>query len=74
MGLLLWALGPLLLGAAVHAAGFAGGAQALPLWRTVLGLALLCGLGGLAYGLLCGLMQVGEVDEVRSALRRRLKR
>jgi len=70
MGLLLWVLGPFLLGPAVHAAGMAG----VPLWRAIVGLLLLCGLGGLAYAVLCGLMQVKEVDEVLGALRRRLAR
>lgn len=70
MGLLLSILGPLLLGPAVHAAGMAD----VPLWRAIVGLFLLCGLGGLAYAVLCGLMQVKEVDEVLGALRRRLPR
>jgi putative peptidoglycan lipid II flippase len=74
MGLCLWALGPLLLGAAMGAAGHSGGAAAVPLWRALFGLALLCGLGGLAYGGLCWLMQVGEVGEALGALRRRLGR
>jgi putative peptidoglycan lipid II flippase len=67
MGLLLSTLLPLCLGGAAQAAGL----SAVPLWRTVLGLAFICGLGGFAYGALCGLMQVGEVREILSALRRR---
>jgi peptidoglycan biosynthesis protein MviN/MurJ (putative lipid II flippase) len=72
MGLVLQALAPLGLGAAVHAAGFAAGPLHVPLWRALLGLALLTGVGGLVYGGLCRLMRVGEVEDVLAALRRRL--
>lgn len=74
MGLLLWILAPLLLGPAVHAAGLLPGPTIVPLWRAVIGLGLLVGLGGLAYAGLCGLMGVGEIGELLSSLRRRLPR
>lgn len=72
MGLVLWALAPLLLGPAAHAAGFAPGPGHVPLWRSVAGLGLVMGVGAAAYAGLCGLMQVGEVAEVAGAVRRRL--
>jgi putative peptidoglycan lipid II flippase len=72
MGLLLWVLAPLLLGPAVHAAGLAPGPLRVPLWRAIGGLGVLVALGGLAYAGLCGLMQVGEIDDLVGALRRRL--
>ncbi len=74
MGLVLWALEPLCLGAAMHASGLAPGPDRVPLWRAGFGLGLLCALGGLAYGALCGLMQVEEVGEVVNAVRRRVNR
>jgi putative peptidoglycan lipid II flippase len=70
MGLVLLLLGPLLLGAAMQASGV----SQLPLWRSVVGLGLLIGSGAVAYGGLCGLLQVGEVGEVADALCRRLGR
>lgn len=72
MGLVLWTLAPLILGPAAHAAGLAAGPARVPLWWAVLGLGLLTGAGGLAYGALCALMQVSEVEEVLAAVRRRL--
>lgn len=74
MGLVLWIMAPLLLGPAVHAAGLLPGPTKVPLWRAVIGMGLLVGIGGLAYGGLCRLMQVGEMDDLLSALRRRLPR
>lgn len=74
MGLVLWTLAPLLLGPAVHAAGLSAGPARVPLWRAIGGLGVLTGVGGLAYAGLCGLMQVGEVSDLLSAVRRRLPR
>jgi putative peptidoglycan lipid II flippase len=72
MGLVLWMLAPLLLGPGVHAAGFAQGPTGVPLWRAIGGLGLLVGLGGLVYAGLCRVMRVGEIDDLLSAVRRRL--
>jgi putative peptidoglycan lipid II flippase len=74
MGLVLWMLAPLLLGPAVHATGWLPGPGGVPLWRAISGLGLLVGLGGLVYTGLCGLLQVGELDDLLSALRRRVQR
>ena len=49
MGLVLWALAPLLLGPAVHAAGLGPGPERVPLWRAIGGPGVLTGVGGLAY-------------------------
>jgi putative peptidoglycan lipid II flippase len=74
MGLVLLTLAPLLLGPAMHAEGFLPGPLRVPLWRAIAGLGLLCGVGGLSYAALCGLMQVGEVGELLAALKRRVNR
>jgi putative peptidoglycan lipid II flippase len=70
MGVVLSWGSPAALGAAQHAQGLA----ALPLWRAVGGLGLLVLLGGFVYAGLCGLMQVDEVGDVLSGLKRRLQR
>lgn len=72
MGLLLHALAPLCLGAAVSAEGFAAGPLHVPLWRSVAGLGVLTVAGGAGYALMCALMQVEEVAEVLAAVRRRV--
>ncbi len=72
MGLILWLLGPWLLGPAVHAAGFVSGPGGVPLWRSLSGLGLLVAIGGFVYAALCGLMRLEEVDDLLFALRRRL--
>ena len=63
MGLVLWLLAPLLLGPAIHAAGFLPEPVGVPLWRALGGLVLLVGLGGFVYTGLCGLMRVGEIHD-----------
>jgi putative peptidoglycan lipid II flippase len=72
MGLVLHALAPLCLGAAVAAEGFSAGPQHVPLWRTLVGLGGLTAAGGLSYAVLCALMQVDEISDVMAAVRRRL--
>ena len=72
LGLILSVLSPLCLGQAGTAEGLAQG-HGLPV-RAVIGLGLLCGVGGVGYLLLGGLFRLEEVDHFTGLLRRKLRR